>query len=249
MKNIILKIHKKNIFRLQFENYITVKLIIVFYIIFVSLSYGEEIFIGQGSRQLIYDQLAIQDAMKKFFGSKNDIVYTGPISSEQFKTEIYNTYDVNILSEKYSEPLIVGYSKRFDLQNFLSTEFSISYNTGNSKYYLPNGLKPFIEPVHIKVNYVSLNLNTLFVYSKYLNSTLSAEIKFGLNQSLGWVKSNIDSDLLEVATNKRHASSNLIFNLSLPIGREFKIKPGIQTLIYNNKKIESQFITNFSYKF
>ena len=71
MKNIILKIHKKNIFRLQFVNYITVKFIIVFYIIFVSLSYGEEIFIGQGSRQLIYDQLAIQDAMKKFFGSKN----------------------------------------------------------------------------------------------------------------------------------------------------------------------------------
>ena len=141
--------------------------------------------------------------MEQFFGSKNEIVSSGPISSEQFKTEIYNTYDVNIFSGNSSRPVTIGYSKRFDLENFLSTEFSISYNTGNSKYYLPNGLKPFIEPVHIKVNYVSLNLNALFVYNKYLNSTLSAEIKFGLNQSLGWVKSSIDSDLLEVATNKK----------------------------------------------
>lgn len=249
MKNLINETNKKNNFILQLVNYTTVKLIIVFYIILISLSYGDEIFIGQGSRQLIYDQLAVQDALEKFFGSKNEIVYSGPISSEQFKTEIYNTYDVKILSENNSKPLIVGYSKKFDLENFLSTELNVSYNTGNSKYFLPNGLKPFVEPVHIKVNYISLNLNALFVYSKYLNSTLSAEIKFGLNQSLGWVKSSIDSDLLEVATNKKHANSNLIFNLSFPIGREFKIKPGIQTLIYNNKKIESQFVTKFSYKF
>ena len=72
MKNLINETNKKNNFILQLVNYTTVKLIIVFYIILISLSYGDEIFIGQGSRQLIYDQLAIQDAMEQFFGSKND---------------------------------------------------------------------------------------------------------------------------------------------------------------------------------
>ena len=214
-----------------------------------SKSYSNNLFLGQSSKEIIFEQLAVQDAMNSFFGSTDDNLSSGPISSKEFSSKMEDTYDVIITPKNIQKPLFLGISKRFQLNNFLNPELNFKYKSGHSSYYLPAGLKPFSDPIDLKINYTSISLNAFLVYNRAIFSNLKGEIKFGIDRNFSLIKSKINSDLLSVSTNEKHAISSLVFNIGLPYGLTYKITPSLNIKRYDNGKFFSQFRTKISYEF
>ena len=139
-----------------------------------SKSYSNNLFLGQSSKEIIFEQLAVQDAMNSFFGTTNDNLSSGPISSKEFSSKMEDTYDVIITPKNTQKPLFLGISKRFQLNNFLNPELNLKYKSGHSSYYLPAGLKPFSDPIDLKINYTSISINAFLVYEKEIFPNLNS---------------------------------------------------------------------------
>ena len=209
------------------------------------------IYFWTGSKEIIFEQLAVQDAMNSFFDTTDDNLSSGPISSKEFSSKMEDTYDVIITPKNTQKPLFLGISNRFQLNNFLNPELNFKYKSGHSSYYLPAGLKPFSDPIDLKINYTSISLNAFLVYNRAIFSNLKGEIKFGIDRNFSLIKSKINSDLLSVSTNERHTISSLVFNIGLPYGSAYKITPSLDIKRYDNGKyflsLELKFLMNSNF--
>ena len=125
----------------------------------------------------------------------------------------------------------------------------ISLKKGNSKYYLPQGIKPFIEPIFINIQFEELDLSSSIVYEKKIYPYISGIFKFGFSGATAKVKSKVLSNLLDVKTNQNHSSFKSVIEIGSSIGNRWKLIPTIKFSRYSNNKFSSNFITSIAYDF
>ena len=239
-----MKLHKCKFFLLLFRT----KIFILF-LFFSTLSFSSEFSIERGTGNIFYDQLAVQDALSSFFGPKQKVISSGPLTKQQFSAQIKNTYDIEVKPEESDG--VTGIKLQFRNYFYLNiySEMGISLKKGNSKYYLPQGIKPFIEPIFINIQFEELDLSSSIVYEKKICPYISGIVKFGFSGATAKVQSKVLSDLLDVKTNQNHSSFKSVIEIGTSIGNQWKLIPTIKFSRYSNNKFSSNFITFIAYDF
>ena len=212
-------------------------------------SWALEFSLEARSGSLFYDQLAVQDTLNSFFEPQNQIISSGPLKADDFSNRIQESYDVEIISQGSKETLGITVLARNHLYKNFSSEFGLSYFSGNSKYYFPKGLKPFIEPITLDIEHEEVDIRVAAVFQRRIHSYVIGNIKVGLSRSTGRIRSEVVSNLLDINTSETHLSYNTFLEIGSAIGYKWKVTPSFIISQYANGKFESQLITKLSYEF
>ena len=226
-----------------------ISLLLLKTLFFTNYCWAFEVSIETRSGSLFYDQLAVQDALNTFFEPQKEIISSGPLKKEDFSARIEESFDVKVVSQVSEEPLGISFFARNSLYGNFFSELSLSYLSGNSKYYFPEGLKPFIDPISLDIKHEELDIRVAAGFQRRINRYVTGNMKFGVSRSTGRVRSKVLSELLDIQTSETHLGYSTFFDIGLSIGYKFKVSPSFVVSQYSNKKLDSQLVTKLSYEF
>lgn len=116
--------------------------------------------------------------------------------------------------EQFGNPISVNLEA---IQSFEFTEtddisFRFVIGAGQSKYYLPEGIAPFVDPMTLRIQQKSINVE--LQYSReYANHYIAGG--FGLVRT--WSKSQLTSALLDVKSERIYDGKYLTLGISMPL--------------------------------
>lgn len=178
-----------------------------------------------------YDRLAIEESINVFLGSPSK---ASGSSSSDFKKSINLNYDTEVKTVYPSVNFGLGWKKYVTHENFLPVFVQLNVSSGSSKFHLPRGLKPLVEPIDIKANYhalgTQLGLTSQFKFSSGLRFTS----EYGMEKKYVEIQSSIQSPILNIESNKHHFIEKYFVRFSHEFGADIKLIPTIQFSHYRD---------------
>ena len=169
-----------------------------------------------------FDRLGVEDAISSFLGSPSQA--SGSSSSAYFNSVKLN-HGTSVEIVEPNRNLSVGLRNSYYAGSDISLFFEFGFKTGTASYYLPQGLKPFIEPISIqtKQNSIETLAGTSLKFDFAPLNDLN--INFGLQSSLVHIETHVFSPILKIRSFREQIVNNYFVSLGGEFGDDNKIRP------------------------
>jgi hypothetical protein len=188
-----------------------------------------------------YDKLGLDAAISSFIGSPNEASGSSSSSFIESVEVSYNT-KVKVVSPNHS--LGIKITKYFSDESLLPSFLQIGYRSGISRFYLPNGLKPFVEPINITTNYSSWDATIGATFDFNLPHSYRLFSSFGFQKSIAQIQTNVSSPILKIETDERHSPEKYFISLFGEFSEVLKFEPCLQYSHYQDGYSDITFTIN-----
>ncbi len=183
-----------------------------------------------------FHEFGVNQATRSFFGSGNGGSGTGsPISGRDLTlpdTELQMSRSVGLNWDK-----TLGEISAFDFNVAVNVEI------GQSRYFLPNGVDVFVDPVTVSFRYASVasKIETRFPINSFLDVGLGAGI-----EAIAF-DTSITSALLDIQSSHKTANPFAEFSLRAQLQKDHKLYGTLDITHFENLGTDAQFGIAFAF--
>lgn len=177
-----------------------------------------------------FDRIGLQGAIGSFLGSPSQ---ASGGSSPSFLNSVKINYGTTVKTTKPNRSIYMGLRNDQFLSNSIPVFWQAGLKLGSANYFLPRGLRPFVDPIKVETDYQSWDIEIGTWFDLELNKNLKLTSQLGTQKSYAKIYTNVSSKLLKIASHNQYKLSKYFITLSIGIKEYNSIRPMLQ---YNRYK-------------
>ena len=178
-----------------------------------------------------FDRIGVQGAISSFLGSPSQ---ASGGSSPRFLNSVQINYGTTVKITKPNRSIYMGLRNDQFLSNSIPVFWQAGLKLGSANYYLPSGLRPFIDPIKVETDYQSWDIEIGTWFDLELNKNLKLTSQLGTQKSYAKIYTNVSSKLLKIASHHQYKLSKYFITLSIGLKKYNRIRPMLQYNRYND---------------